>query len=202
MTAVTDAAALGGGGEALLQQPVEVLLRAVLILIERVHELRGEDLLRPRVHLLLAGREPLFHLADGEVADDLGELEHVTGLDLLPVVLEAPIPVFRHLRDVVREDVGDFFDFDLVDDPAKAGNARVLTRNHHREFVVEDLDREVVTLLPHQLPALFLQHDSCPWWGYTTLSPSSKSQTYGTSSSKPASMASSSSEIACSFRLC
>src|SRR3954452_4021422 len=99
MTAVTNAAALGGGGEALLQQSVEVLLRALLVLVERVHELRREDLLRPRVHLLLAGREPLFHLADGEVADDLGELEHVAGLDLLPVVLEAPIPVFRHFPE-------------------------------------------------------------------------------------------------------
>ena len=55
ITAVTDAAELRRGGEALLQQPVEVLLRALLVFVERVHELRGEDLLRPRVHLLLTG---------------------------------------------------------------------------------------------------------------------------------------------------
>jgi len=54
-TAVTDAAELRRGGEALLQQPVEVFLRALLVFVERVHELRGEDLLRPRVHLLLTG---------------------------------------------------------------------------------------------------------------------------------------------------
>ena len=41
MTAVTDAAALElrCGGEALLQQPVEILLRGLLVLVERVHEL-------------------------------------------------------------------------------------------------------------------------------------------------------------------
>jgi hypothetical protein len=43
------------GGEALLQQLVEVLLGALFVLLERVHELRREDLLGSRVHLLLAG---------------------------------------------------------------------------------------------------------------------------------------------------
>src|SRR5690348_4626529 len=42
----------GGGAEALLQQPVDVLLGALLVLVERVHELRREDLLRAGVHLL------------------------------------------------------------------------------------------------------------------------------------------------------
>jgi hypothetical protein len=36
---------------------------------------------------------------------------------------------------------------------------------------VEDLDREVVTLLPHQLAALFLQHDSGPVVGVDDLVP-------------------------------
>src|SRR6185312_1140779 len=89
ITAVTAMGLLRGGGEALLQEAVEVFLRALLVLVKRIHELGGEDLLRPRVHLLLTGRETLFHLADREVADHLGELEDVTGLDLLAVVLEA-----------------------------------------------------------------------------------------------------------------
>src|SRR4051795_3423987 len=156
MTAVT-AGALGGrsGGEPLLEEAVEVFLGAVLVLVERVHELRGEDLLRPGVHLLLTGGEALFHLADGEVADHLGQLEDVAGLDLLAVVLEAPVPVLRHLRDLVGEDVCDLLDFFLVDDSSQARLAGVFAGDHHRQFVVEDLDREVLTLLPHQLAGLF-----------------------------------------------
>src|SRR5881394_3170284 len=163
MTAVTEAAVLLGGdcgGEALLQQPVEVFLRALLVFVKRVHELRGEDLLRPRVHLLLAGGETLLHLAQGEVADDLGELEDIAGLDLLAVVLEAPVPVLRHVRDVIGEDACDLFDFDLVDDPPQTCPAGIFARDHHGEFVVEDLDREVFTLLPHQLPRFFLHHQA------------------------------------------
>src|SRR5687768_13559561 len=51
------AAASGGrlGGEALLQQPVQVQLGLLLVLVEGVHELGGEDLLGACVHLLLAG---------------------------------------------------------------------------------------------------------------------------------------------------
>src|SRR3954463_8717881 len=63
-------ARLGGrlcGAEAFLQQLVQVGLRAVLVLVEGVHELRREDLLGTRVHLLLAGGESLLPLPDGEV---------------------------------------------------------------------------------------------------------------------------------------
>src|SRR2546430_1370893 len=52
------------GPEALLQQLVEVGLGPVLVLAERVHELRREDLLLPRVHLLLASGETLLPLSD------------------------------------------------------------------------------------------------------------------------------------------
>src|ERR1700761_4739957 len=161
MTAVTCGLMASGGdsgGVPLLQQPVEVFLGAFLVFVEGVHELRGEDLLRPRVHLLLAGGEALFHLADGQVADHLGQLEHVAGLDLLAVVLETPVPVFRHLGDVVGEDGGDFFDFFLVDHAPQTGLTGVLRGDHHGELVVKDFDREVLTLAAHQLPR-FLGHD-------------------------------------------
>src|SRR4029453_14010884 len=58
-----DAGGLGGrlcGAEALLQQLVQVALGPVLVLVERVHEFGGEDLLGAGVHLLLARREPLL----------------------------------------------------------------------------------------------------------------------------------------------
>src|SRR4051812_27800977 len=76
---------LGGRGSALslrvrlLDQVVDVLLGFPLFHLEGVHQLRGEDLLRPSEHLLLAGRETLVVLPDRQVAHDLCELEHVAG---------------------------------------------------------------------------------------------------------------------------
>ena len=90
-------------------------LGLVLLHLERVHQLGREDLLGAGVHLLLAGREALLRLADREVADDLGELEDVAGLDLVAVVLEAPVPVLRHLAHVVAEDGQDLLDVVLAD---------------------------------------------------------------------------------------
>src|SRR5512144_3036921 len=52
----------------------EVLLRLFLVHVERVHQLRREDLAGAGVHLLLASREALLELADSKVADDLGQL--------------------------------------------------------------------------------------------------------------------------------
>src|SRR5262249_52178989 len=54
-----------------------------LVHVLRVHELRGEDLLRLDEHLLLAGREALLVVAYGQVSDDLGELQGVAGLHLV-----------------------------------------------------------------------------------------------------------------------
>src|SRR5437763_438096 len=77
-------------GMSLTHEVRQVLLRLFLIHLERVHQLRREDLPGARVHLLLAGRQALLELTDREVADNLGELVDVAGLDLLAVVLEAP----------------------------------------------------------------------------------------------------------------
>ena len=109
-----------------LEDRVEVRLGLVLALLERVHQLGREDLLGARVHLLLARRQALVLLADGEVADDLGELVDVAGLDLVPVVLEPAVPVLRHLGDVVGEHREDLLDGLLVDHAAKTGLAGVL----------------------------------------------------------------------------
>src|SRR5207253_5751251 len=80
------------------EDAVEPLGRFVLVHVLGVHQLAGEDLLRLDEHLLLAGRETLLVVPQGEVPDDLGELEDVAGLHLVAVVLEAPVPVLRHLR--------------------------------------------------------------------------------------------------------
>src|SRR5512144_334681 len=153
-------ASLGGrlcGAEALLQQLVQVGLRPVLVLVEGVHELRGEDLLGAGVHLLLAGGESLLPFADVEVANHLGELVDVARLDLLAIVLEAAVPVLRHLGDLVGEDPDHPLDLLLVDHAPQSRKAGVLAGDHHGHIVVEDVDGQVVPLLSHQVPRLLLQ---------------------------------------------
>src|SRR4051812_7827024 len=81
------------------EQVVEVLLGLVLVLVERVHQLGGEDLLGAGEHLLLARGEALVELADREVANDLGQLVDVARLDLVPVVLEPAVSLFLDLRE-------------------------------------------------------------------------------------------------------
>src|SRR5690606_33597170 len=148
ITAVARAPLSGRGGtEALLEEVVDVLLRTLFVLLEGVHELRREDLLRARVHLLLASREALLHLANGEVAHDLGDLKDVAGLDLLAVVLEPAVPVLRHLRELAGQYVDDLLHLFGVDHPAQARAVGVLARDHDGHVVVQDLDGEVLALL-------------------------------------------------------
>src|SRR5215208_30148 len=153
----------GRGGRAaagdvgLLDERLEVRLGVLLLHLERVHQLGGEDLLGSGVHLLLAGREPLLGLADREVADHLGELVDVAGLDLLTVVLEPAVPVLGHLAHVVAKHSQHALDGLLADDPAQACLPRVLTRDHDGHVVVKDLDRQVLALLAeHRLELLLL----------------------------------------------
>ena len=110
------------------EQVVQMGLGAVLVHLERVHQLGREDLLRPREHLLLTRREPLLGLPQGKVPHDLGELIDVARLDLVAVVLEAPVPVLRHLGDVVGQHVQHLLDRDLVDDLAQPRLRGVLGR--------------------------------------------------------------------------
>jgi hypothetical protein len=135
---------------------IEVRLGVLLLHLERVHQLGGEDLLRAGVHLLLARREALLVLADGQVADDLGQLHHVAGLDLLAVVLEPAVPVLGHLRHVVAQHAQHLLHRLFADDAAEAGAARVLARDHDRHVVVEDLDGEVLARLTQDLLLLLL----------------------------------------------
>src|SRR3989441_653962 len=119
----------------------------ILVHLLRVHELAGEDLLRLHEHLLLTGREALLVIAQREVHHDLGELEDVAGLHLVAVVLEAAVPVLRHLRAGALEGLQHLLDHHFVDDAAKSDRLGVLARNVDGHVVVEDLDREVFALL-------------------------------------------------------
>src|SRR5262249_45316459 len=160
--AITAAAETFSGGrlcgaEALLQQLLQVVLRALLVLVQRVHELGRQDLLGAGVHLLLPGGESLLPFPDGQVPHDLGELEDVARLDLLAVVLEPAVPVLGHLGDLVGEDPDHLLDLLLVDHAPKPGPAGVLARDHDGHVVVQDVDGQVVPLLAHQVLGLLLQ---------------------------------------------
>src|SRR3954452_10030767 len=138
-------------------QRIEVLLGLALVHLERVHQLGGEDLLRARVHLLLPRRESLLGLPDREVANDLGQLVHVGRLDLVAVVLEATVPVLRHLADVVAQH-GHHARHGLVVDHAPESRPRgVLARDHDGHVVVQDLDRQVQALLAEHRLHLLLE---------------------------------------------
>ena len=144
------------------EHAVEPLGRLVLVHRLGVHELAGEDLLRLHEHLLLARREALLVVAQREVPHDLGQLEDVAGLHLVPVVLEPAVPVLRHLRPAAGQRLDDGVDHILVDHLAEADLLRVLARHVHGHVVVQDLDRQVLALLAQDL-ALFLLHDrACP----------------------------------------
>ena len=141
-----------------LEHALEERVGLVLVEVAGVHELAGEDLLGLREHLLLAGREPLVGVADGEVADHLGDLEDVAGLELVAVVLVATAPVLGHLGGVAAQDLEDLVDDVGLDDLAQAGAVGVLDRDHDGHVVVQDLDGEVVALLAEHVLLLDL-HD-------------------------------------------
>src|SRR5690606_8406730 len=84
----SGAPACRGGLARSAELRLDALLRLLLGDVEREAQLRHEDAARLDEHRLLAGGEALGLLAQGEVPDDLGDLVHVAGLELLLVVLE------------------------------------------------------------------------------------------------------------------
>src|SRR5690349_17928207 len=97
-------------GANLLQHLLEVLAGLVLLHALGEHQLGGEDSLGVREHLLLTGGEALLLVALRQVPDDLRELEDVPRLHLVAVVLEAAVPVLRHLAAVTLQHAGDLVD--------------------------------------------------------------------------------------------
>jgi hypothetical protein len=72
-------------------------------------------------------------------------------------VLEAPVPVLRHLAHVVAKDGQHLLDCLLPDHAPQPCLAGVLTRNHDGHVVVKDLDGQVLALLAEDLLDLLLQ---------------------------------------------
>jgi hypothetical protein len=72
-------------------------------------------------------------------------------------VLEAPVPVLRHLRRLVAQDRDHPRDGLLADHPAQARATGVLGRDHDGHLVVEDLDGEILAALAEHLLDLLLE---------------------------------------------
>jgi hypothetical protein len=73
-------------------------------------------------------------------------------------VLEAAVPVLRHLRAVGSKNTEDLLNRLLVDHATEACTGSVLGRDHHGHVVVQDLDREVLTGLPEDVLLLLPNH--------------------------------------------
>src|SRR5436190_4785959 len=144
------------------EDAVEPLCGLLLVHVLRIHQLAREDLLRLDEHLLLAGREALLVVAQRQVPNDLGQLEDVAGLHLVAVVLEAAVPVLRHLRAATGQRFDDDLDHVFADHLAEPDLLGVLRGDVDRHVVVQDLDRQVLAFLTEHL-ALFLLYDrACP----------------------------------------
>ena len=76
-----------------LEDAVDPGERFVLVRAAGVLHLAREHALGAREELALAAREARAVIAHGQVADHLGDLEDVPGLDLVAVASEAPVPV-------------------------------------------------------------------------------------------------------------
>src|SRR4029453_17578584 len=103
----------------------------------------------------------LLVVAKREVQDPLGELEDVTRLHLVAVVLEAPVPVLRHLGAAASEGLQNLVDHLLIDHLAQTNGIGVLGRDVHRHVVVEDLDRHVFPLLSENCAGFLLYNGAC-----------------------------------------
>ncbi len=86
-------------------------------------------------------------IAHGQVADDLCDLEHVAGLDLVPVAAEAAIPVALELDIARGERAREVLEHVLADHAADADRLGAVRRNVQQQVRERDVDREVLTLL-------------------------------------------------------
>src|SRR4029079_5585970 len=135
----------------------------------RIHELSREDLLGLHEHLLLAGRKTLLLISERQVPDHLGQLEDVARLHLVPVVLEAAIPVLRHLGATAVQDLEHLLDHLFVDDLAKTNALGVFRRDVDGHVVVQDLDGQVLALLAENGSFLLLHHGASAVMGIEDL---------------------------------
>ena len=77
-------------------------------------------------------------------------------------MLEAAVPVLRHVRHLAGQHGYHLLDLFAVDDPAQARPVGVLAGHHDGHVVVQDLDCQVVPLLAEEVLGLLHEHHPSP----------------------------------------
>src|SRR4051812_25268831 len=137
---VTDRSGLG---EDLVEENLGLVLRALL----GQSHLADQDVTGLREHALLSGRETALALATPEVANNLGNLEGVTGCELLEIGLVTPRPVGRLLGVRSAEDVEDLAQAFLANHFAHADDLGVLSGHPNRQVTLGDAQDKILLFL-------------------------------------------------------
>src|SRR4029453_2873081 len=121
-----------------------------------------EDLPGALEHALLSGGEALLAVADGEVADDLSDLEDVAGLEALDVALEAAAPVALGRGIPGAQDLEDAVDVVGAADLADGNPLAVVARHHEGQVAIRQLEDQVLPGLAAYLTILEALDDRGP----------------------------------------
>src|SRR6185369_5126162 len=118
---------------------LQLLHDLVLGMRLRDRELLHEQIARGVEHLALAERELFVALQHEKIAQDFGDLENRSGLDLFRVLAVAPIPgLLIDFDFLVSQDLVDFRDHVATDDAAKTDAPDVFGGDHDGHVAVEN----------------------------------------------------------------
>src|SRR5690606_28137955 len=112
---------------------------------------------------LLTGGEAAVTLTTPQVPDDLGDLHHVTGVQLLEVRLVTPRPVGRLLGVRRAEHVEDAVQTLLVDNVPDAYQVQVAGGHPNDQILLgDDAEYQVLLVLSLDLAGFDVLDDRCP----------------------------------------
>ncbi len=133
----------------------------LLVAVACEHQLGDEDLAGALQHALLAGGQALLAVADGEVADHLGDLEDVAGLEALDVALETAAPVALGGGLAGPQDLEDAVDVLGAADLADADLLAVVAGDHEGQVAICQLEDQILPGLAAYLTILEPVDDGC-----------------------------------------
>src|SRR5215813_3388332 len=124
-----------------IEDLLEIVLDLVLAALPGQRELLDQQRARGVEHLPLAEGEVLVALEEVEIAQNLSDLEHRAGLDLLHVLTVAAIPGRGVNRDVLFTEYRvDLLDVLLADDLAQPDGADFVDGDHDPHPVLENAE--------------------------------------------------------------
>ena len=139
MIAGTPASSTFAREENLVEQCAGLLLVALL----SQRELGDEDLARLGEHALLPCGKTAVLITTPQVADDLADLDHVAGGELLKVRLVTTRPVRRLFRERRAEHLEHVIETLLADHIAHADQVDVLCRHLDDQVALRDIELQI-----------------------------------------------------------